>query len=565
MSSNLRRRDLLAAGPLALTGCRTSRGEYFGNTALPSARRIVFEAGSEPGSLDPAQCAMDAETDLLPALFEGLTSLHPVTAEPIAGLATHYQASGDFAKFTFYLRGHAAPGGIRLPNTGDLPGEYRRGRTAPGDHIAALWSDGRKITAEDFVYAWRRVKDPATGANLAPLYFSGIRDVRAPDEFTFQVDLTEPNPVFPKLVWMPAFAAVPRHAVEEAKTAGREASWAEPGRMISGGAFVLQEWSPRNRIVLRRNPRYYEAGAVATDELVFLPTVDGATRMNLYKTGETQVTGARAVPPVFMGLVSGARDARSSVGCRTICCGFNTTTPPFDNVLVRYALSMAVDRAAIARALGSGRIPARGLVPPLPGYVPEKNPNVSVDGHTFDICSFDPAAARALFAKAGHRGRMRISLALNEDPAKRQLGEIVQQQWRAALDADVAINAQETNFYWTQTCTKKDYQGVAVDSWSGATTDPYDFLRFSQHSCAAWVDNNYGTMLSTANWTLDPAERLRKLAEAEVHLMRRMPLLPFYHDSWLSMQKPYVRGLPLNLLGFPIFKYAWIDTNWRPS
>lgn len=227
---------------------------------------------------------------------------------------------------------------------------------------------------------------------------------------------------------------------------------------------------------------------------------------------------------------------------------------------------MAIDRAAITRALGSGRVPARGLVPPLPGYVPEKNLNISVDGHAFDICSFDPAAARAMFAKAGHGGRMRIPLILNEDSAKRQLSEIVQQQWRATLNADVAINVQETNFYWTQTCTKKAFQGVAVDSWAGATTDPYDFLRFAaRNSCAAWVDEKYDAMLSTANRTLNQAERLRKLAEVETYLLRQMPLLPFYHDSWLSMQKPYIRGFPLNLLGFPIFKYAWIDTNWRPS
>ena len=564
------RRALLGlAGPLALAGCRLSRGKYFGNTALPSSRRIVFEMGSEPGTLDPGKSVLDAEINVQPALFEGLTSVHPVTAEPIAGLATHFEAANDYTRFTFYLRGHSAPRGVRLPNTGDLPGEFARGRPAPSDGIAATWSDGRTITAEDFVYSWRRVKDPATASPVASVYFAGIRDARARDEFTLDVDLAEANPIFLKFLWMPSFAPVPRHSIDAAKVAGREASWIEPGRLISSGPFILREWSPKNKIVLRKNPRYFEQSAVAVDELVFLPTVDGATRMNLYKTGDTQVTDVRAVPPVFAPLVSATRDARTSVGCRTTWFSVNTSEPPLDNVLVRYALSMAIDRAAIARALGSGRLPARGLAPPLPGYVPDGHRSVSVDGHEFDVCSFNPAAARAMLAKARHSGRLRIPITYNEgDLAKRQLSEIVQQQWRSILDADAAVNTQETNFYWTETCLKRAYRGVVVDSWIGVVADPYDFLlQFgpAQFSCAAWVDKKYDAMLAAAHSTLNPAERMRKLAELETYLLRQMPLLPLYHDSWLLLQKPYVRGFPLNLLGLPNFKYAWIDANWRPS
>jgi oligopeptide transport system substrate-binding protein len=157
----------------------------------------VFESGSEPESLDPAKCLPDVETYVQSALFEGLTGLHPVTSEPIAALATHYEVAQSGAQFTFYLRGHSAPCGYRLPDTSELPEEYCRGRAAAPDRIAALWSDGRKITAEDFAYSWRRIQDSATAAYLKPVYFTGIRDVRALDEFTFQVDLSGPNPSFP--------------------------------------------------------------------------------------------------------------------------------------------------------------------------------------------------------------------------------------------------------------------------------------------------------------------------------------------------------------------------------
>src|SRR5262245_37530914 len=98
------RRDFLLGGPLALAGCARARSEYFGNTNPPTAKRLVFENGSEPESLDPTKCILDVETYVLPALFEGLTGLHPVTSEPIAALATHYEVTQSGSEFIFYLR-----------------------------------------------------------------------------------------------------------------------------------------------------------------------------------------------------------------------------------------------------------------------------------------------------------------------------------------------------------------------------------------------------------------------------------------------------------------------------
>ncbi len=564
----VRRREFLLGGPLALAGCARTRSEYFGDTAPPTARRLVFESGSEAGSLDPAKCITDVETYVQPALFEGLTGLHPVTSEPIAALATHYEMKQSGAQFSFYLRGHSAPRGLRLPDTSELPEQYCRGRAAAPDRIAALWSDGTKITAEDFVYSWRRIQDPATAAYLAPMYFAGIRGVLALDEFTFQVDLSEPNPIFHKFLWLPAFAALPRHSVEAARIAGQEASWTEPRRMVSSGPFILDEWAPMNKIVLRRNPRYYEASLVSLDELVFLPTTNGATLVNLYKSGESHVTDVRIIPPIYATAIMGARDGLRSDACHSVWLSVNTMQPPLDNVLVRYALNMAINRAAIARTLGAGRVPARGVVPPLPGYDSPATVPFSLDGQSCDVLSFNPEAARALLSKTGHSGRMRISFSFPQDSATQEMSEIVAQQWHSILNIDCPLNLQEASVYWSQTCLMRGYQGVVKDGWTPVVADPYDFLtQFgpAQYSCAAWVDKKYDGMLAGANSTLDPAERMRELAKVETYLLRQMPLLPVYYDSWLRLQKPYVRGFPLNRLGWPIFKYAWIDTNWRPQ
>src|SRR5688500_1213740 len=115
------RRSMLAAAPLALAGCRMVEGAYFGRTDPPKEQRLVAVLGVDPGSLDPAISADLAEDRVIYALFEGLTTLHPRTGEAMAGLATHYEVTSDGLRYTFYMRGHSEPRGIRLANRDDLP------------------------------------------------------------------------------------------------------------------------------------------------------------------------------------------------------------------------------------------------------------------------------------------------------------------------------------------------------------------------------------------------------------------------------------------------------------
>ena len=241
------------------------------------------------------------------ALFEGLTSLHPVTSEPIAALATHYEMA------------RAAPSS--LSSCGGIPRHVvfvcRIPANCPKSTAAAarrLQTGSPRFGAMAARLPRKTSRTRGTESRIPPrpriwlLCISrGFAVFEALDEFTFQVDLSEPNPIFPKFLWLPAFAAVPRHAVEAAKRAGREASWTEPRRMVSSGPFVLDEWLPMNKIVLRRNPRYYEASLVSLDELVFLPTVNGATMVNLYKSGESHVTDVRIIPPIYAPAVAGTR------------------------------------------------------------------------------------------------------------------------------------------------------------------------------------------------------------------------------------------------------------------
>ena len=214
MTESISRRKAIAS-PLILAGCG-SASPYFGRIIPPNSRRLVHSNGEEPSTLDPAQSVGGNGDVIIAALLDSLTSLNPLTLEPAAGLATHYQANAAGTQYTFYLRGHPKPQGIRLPNTDSLPADFVRGRRAPDDRVPAFWSDGTRVTAGDFVRAWRRLAHPATAAPLgfyltpvvnAEEVTKGVRGsedlgVRALDEFTFQFDLTAPissfvRPKFP--------------------------------------------------------------------------------------------------------------------------------------------------------------------------------------------------------------------------------------------------------------------------------------------------------------------------------------------------------------------------------
>lgn len=594
----LDRRAFLGLGSLTLAGCATE-GQYFGNTRPPRRQQLICATIETGDSLDPAKSAdYLSEGSMLRALFEGLTTYHPQTMEPMAGIATHYETSPDGMRVTLYLRGHTRPRGIPLANTCTLRSEYlsgsleddlSRGHAAPSDRVPVRWSDGAPVTAYDVVYSWRRVLDPATAAPYAYLlyYIQNAQavntgrvspdklGVRALDEFTLQVDLRAPTAFFLRLLSCPAFFPVPRQAIEAARRRGRESSWTEPHSMVTSGAFTLRERRPREQIVLSRNPRYIEAGLVALEEVVFALIPEVTVGANLYKSGHAHFTTGLMLPPVVVPALSGKRDVRTARAFGTFFPCFNTKKPPFDNVLVRYAFNMATDKQAIARVFGFGRVPARTLVPPIAGYIPPENLLVRIDGRSYDVLAYDPAGARALMAKAGYpagldsRGRrLKVDLLGPNYADVRMHCEIVQQQWQANLGVEVEIATQEFEA-WMQNIFSSDYRGITEYSDWGFYLDPNwfldQFVTGSSVNASGWADPKYDDMLAKANATLDSALRMEMLADCERHLLLAMPIFPEFHDVWAYPQKPYVRGIHPNVMDVHPLKYAWIDTNWRLS
>ncbi len=242
-------------------------------------------------------------------MLEPLLEQHPVTTEPIAGLATHYLIDREGTRYTFYLRGHPAPKGIRLAGASSLSAEFTRARQGAAFGEPARWSDGVPVTAADVVFSWRRYLAPETAFSFAYclFYIDGAKAVnagrlapdklavRVMDTFSFEVNLRAPAPDFLKLCTSVSIAPMPWHTIEAARRHGRESSWTDPGEMVGSGPFVLKESRLRELVVLSRNPKYFDASLVGVEQIHFAPA-DGVMVLNLFRAGLADSMDGRVLP-----------------------------------------------------------------------------------------------------------------------------------------------------------------------------------------------------------------------------------------------------------------------------
>jgi oligopeptide transport system substrate-binding protein len=204
-------------------------------------------------------------------------------------------------------------------------------------------------------------------------------------------------------------------------------------------------------------------------------------------------------------------------------------------------------------------------MPPLDGYPNVATLPIEIDGKFIDVLGHNPEAARELMLKTGVRA-LRVEVLYPRRPSTQDLPEILQQQWRNTLGAEVVMSVQEEK-NWLQRRNSLQYKGVAERGWWGDYLDPNTFLEpfLSGPSIigSGWSDSRYDSMLAAANDSPDTAERMRKLADCERFLLRAMPILPLYYNTLTYLQKPYVHGLEPGKVDIVRFKYASIDTAWR--
>ncbi|MBM4037753.1 MAG: peptide ABC transporter substrate-binding protein [Planctomycetes bacterium] len=477
---------------------------------------LRYNNSSEPQTLDPARMVGLPDITVALALFEGLTSLHPRTLRPVPGIAESWEVKDGGRTYRFHLR-------------------------------PSLWSDGSPVTTADFTYAWERVLRPDTGAAYASL-FQCVESFQPLGERTLEVRLRNPVPYFLELAAFATFAPVQRRCIE-----AHDRAWTRPEHLVCNGPFTLAEWRPFERIVLRRNPRYWDAARVALDEVRVFAITDSETALKKYLAGE--VDWIREVPGPKIADAARLPGFRYAPQLNTYFFRFNVTRPPLDDPRVRKALSLAVDKESIARhLLRAGQRPARSFVPPiLPGYTPAEGSGC------------DPAEARRLLAEAGFPGGRafpRLTLLYNSSESHQQIAETLQHMWRTELGIHIALFNQEWGVYQNSMRTR-DYD-IARSSWVADYVDPSSFLDCfgtgNGNNRTGWSHAEYDRLLALAAREADQARRMENYQKAErILVCDEMPILPLYFYVNAYLVSPRVKGVYDNSRNFHPFQYIHLD------
>jgi oligopeptide transport system substrate-binding protein len=382
--------------------------------------------------------------------------------------------------------------------------------------------------------------------------------VEAVDDYTLRVTLMQPAPYFLGLVPHQFFRAIPRAVVERH---GRV--WARPENMVCSGPFKLESHKPYNEIVVVKNPLYWDADAVRLERIKFYPLEDHTTMMNLYKAGEVDATYNHTVPASW--LKSGVRWAKDYMDAPENAIEYymiNTTRPPMNDIRVRRAFSLAIDREALADY--------RVVAKPLRSFTPE---GIFPGYPRLQGTEFNPERANQLLAEAGFAdasGRFdpkkfpvsEVNLTYNTSESNKQVAEFVQAQWKQNLGLTIPLNNVEWKTFLNMR-SKLDYKGFARAGWIGDYMDPYSFLAlFSTRSGdngSGWFDPKYLALLKEGNSEPEQARRYALLSQAEAMLLDNAPVIPLTIPATSWMKKPYVKGLYPNPGTLHAWKYVYIE------
>jgi ABC-type oligopeptide transport system substrate-binding subunit/DNA-binding SARP family transcriptional activator len=490
--------------------------------SLPPAPHPLRLPWYEPMTLDPTLASDTYSVGVLGHLFSGLVELSP-DLDVVPDVAQSWDMSEGGRRFVFHLR----------------------------DDVR--WSDGMRVTAHDFEYAWKRVLEPGTASQNASLLLDvkGARalqtgearerdslGVRALDPLTLQVELEEPAGYFLHLLTTEATCPVPTHAVE-----AHGASWAEPGNIVTNGPFMLADWHRGESMRVVRSPEYYErvSGNVDQVALSFLPAVRSA-ELEMYEADGLDVATLSDPPVVELARRRHPGEYISFPILGTLHVGFDVSRPPFDDPRVRRAFALAIDKEQLADVhLGGQVFPATG------GFVPPGMP-----GHSAGIgLPYDPERARQLLDAAGYpAGRgfppveaLAPGLRVDERVESRQL----QAYWRDNLGLEIEWKALEVRA-WLDRLNKQPPQLYLTASMA-EYPDPDDLLRASPfRRRTRWQNDAYDRLVQEARQATTPAIRIKLYQQAEAILVEEAPIMPIYYDRGHLLLKPWVSRFPTSSL-----------------
>ncbi len=484
-----------------------------------------------PITLDPAISADMASHTYVMHIFSGLVRLDQ-DLNIVPDIAESWQKSLDGKVYTFHLRQ-----GVKF-------------------------HDGREVRADDFKYSWERACDPDTGSSTAATYLGdivGAKDMlagNAPEisgvevigDYILQVTIDAPKAYFLyKLAYPTAFV------VDGADVESGLDWWREPN---GTGPFELTEWTPGQQIVLQRNEIYYGEPARLQSVIFSLLAADP---MALYETGQIDVV------PVYLAYIDQANDEANPVHLELAvtpelslyCIGFNTVKPPFDDVNVRRAFCLAVDKERIVEVILRDMVSrAVGILPPgLPGY------NEALEGLDYNVEEAKELIAASTYGDVSRLPPITLTVDGYGNYIPSYLGAIIQ-EWQQNLGVEISVRQVETeNFLYN---LKQEKDEMFTLGWIADYPDPHDFLDIlfytgSEVNIGEYSNATLDALLDQAAIEQSGTDRLAMYQQAEQLVVDDAPCVPLWHGTSYILVKPYVKGYELSAQGIPDLTKVYID------
>ncbi|WP_193016895.1 ABC transporter substrate-binding protein [Proteus sp. FME41] len=491
-------------------------------TILAKQQHIVINNGTEVSSLDPHKVEGAPESNIILNLLEGLTYVGP-HGESIPGVAQRWETD-DNKVWIFYLREDAK------------------------------WSDGTPVTAEDFVYSWRRLVDPQTGSPYASYleyaYVENVADilngkkppetlgVKAIDAHTLQVNLTQPIPYLLDMVSHTPLKPVKKETVEKYGV-----NWTRPENFVGNGAYIIDNWVVNEKVTLKRNPLYWDNQNTVIEQATFLPISSETSDINRYRSGEIDITNS-AIPPVLYKKMK--QEQPENLHVTPYLCTFyyelNNKKAPFDDARVREAVKLSLDRQVIAeKIMGQGQIPAYSFTPSFIGNGHFKAPKWA--NWTQQQRN---ERARELLKEAGFDGQnpLTFTLLYNTSDQNKQQAIAAASMWKKSIGANVTLQNQE----W-KTALESRNQGnyqVARATWCADYNEPTSFLNSflstSSLNTIFYENKAYDDTLNNALLALDSGARHQLYQRAEALLDKDSAIIPVYYRVSVRLVSPKVGG-----------------------
>jgi oligopeptide transport system substrate-binding protein len=504
------------------------------------AQEITFALHNEPDGIDPSVTNNSFASPFLANCFEGLVTYDTVSGSLIGGNASSWVISADGTQYTFTLRD-----GLK-------------------------WSDGSPLTAQDYLYTFKRILTPATTAQYVGMlndYIVGAQEyydgtgtdaalgIKAPDDKTLVLTLKGPTPYYIDILTMWTFSPVQQATVE----ANGDQWTATPKAYVCNGPFKISEMNMGESVVLVKNPEYYDAAKVGLEKITFRYIKDISTALLAYESGE--IDGSRSFPSSdFARLKADNAGIVSVPSYGTVFYDFNCAKAPFDKALVRKAFNLAIDRTSIIEDVV--QIPAEPAFSFVaPGYV-VNGVDFTQDRGSFGLsATADVAAAQAALAEAGYpegKGFPEITLSYYTNDTVKRVVEALAEMLQSNLNIKINIINEEWAVYYPN--VQAGNFDLCAMGWSADYLHPMTFLPLLKtndvNNLTKYSNTAYDELVVKAQTETDPAAAMVTMQQADNIASGEYPLLNLYYKANMMLMKDKVQGYYLNASDMLYFKTA---------